>query len=214
MFTGIIEELGTVEAIEPRSTGSRLRIRAPLVCSDTKEGDSICVSGVCLTAVALRPGSFGADVSPETLTRTSLKLAKVGAAVNLERALLPTTRLGGHIVQGHVDGVGEIVSIDLLGDDNWLLKVRAPKELDRYLAFKGSVAIDGISLTVAAIENCEISVAVIPHTYAHTTLTQRKPGDPVNLETDVLAKYVEKMLSTLDVKRSRLTVEGLLEQGY
>ena len=214
MFTGIIEELGIVEAIEPRSTGSRLRVRAPLVCSDTKEGDSICVSGVCLTAVALRSGSFGADVSPETLTRTSLKLAKVGAAVNLERALLPTTRLGGHIVQGHVDGVGEIVSIDLLGDDNWLLKVRAPKELDRYLAFKGSVAIDGISLTVAAIENCEISVAVIPHTYAHTTLTQRKPGDPVNLETDVLAKYVEKMLGKLDLKGPSLTIEGLLQQGY
>ncbi|WP_321478250.1 riboflavin synthase [uncultured Paludibaculum sp.] len=214
MFTGIIEELGRVEAIEPRSTGSRLRIRAPLVCSDAKEGDSICVSGVCLTAVALRPGSFGADVSPETLTRTSLKLVKVGAAVNLERALLPTTRLGGHIVQGHVDGVGEIVSVDLLGDDNWLLKVRAPKELDRYLAFKGSVAIDGISLTVAAIENCEISVAVIPHTYAHTTLTQRKPGDPVNLETDVLAKYVEKMLGKLDLKGPSLTIEGLLQQGY
>lgn len=214
MFTGIIEELGLVEAIEPRSTGSRLRVRAPLVTTDVREGDSICVSGVCLTAVDLRPGSFGADVSPETLTRSSLRLAKVGSQVNLERALMPATRMGGHIVQGHVDGVGELLSIELLGDDNWLLRVKAPAELDRYLAFKGSVAIDGISLTIASIENCELTVAVIPHTYAHTTLKQRKPGDPVNLETDVLAKYVEKMLGTLDVKGSRITLENLLEQGY
>lgn len=214
MFTGIIEELGVVEAIEPRATGKRLRVRAPLVCSDAKEGDSLCVSGVCLTAVDLRPGSFGADVSPETLTRSSLRLAKVGAQVNLERALLPTTRMGGHIVQGHVDGVGEILAIELLGDDNWLLRVKAPRELDRYLAFKGSVAIDGISLTIATIENCELSVAVIPHTYAHTTLKDRRPGDPVNLETDVLAKYLEKLMGTLDVPRPRLTVEKLLEQGF
>lgn len=214
MFTGIIEELGTVEAIEPRATGSRLRVRAPLVCGDLKEGDSVCVSGVCLTAVDLRAGSFGADVSPETLTRSSLKLVKVGLAVNLERALLPTTRMGGHIVQGHVDGVGELVSIDLLGDNNWVLRVRAPEELDRYLAFKGSVAIDGISLTIATIENCELTVAVIPHTYENTTLKQRRPGDPVNLETDVLAKYVEKMFGMLDVKRPSLTVAGLLEQGF
>ena len=214
MFTGIIEEVGTLEAMEPRAAGSRLRLRGALITSDLRDGDSICVNGVCLTAVERRGETFGADVSPETLRRSSLAGLKTGAPVNLERALQPTSRLGGHIVQGHVDGVGSVASMDLLGDNNWWLKIRVPAELDRYLVFKGSIAIDGISLTVAAVEGDLVSVTIIPTTYQNTNLRTKKVGDPVNLETDVLAKYVEKMLGTLDVKRSRLTVEGLLEQGY
>jgi riboflavin synthase len=214
VFTGIIEEVGTVEGLEPRAAGSRLRVRAPLVASGLGEGDSICVNGVCLTAVDLRAGSFGADVSPETLSRSDLGQLRHGSLVNLERALQASSRLGGHIVQGHVDGVGEVVSLDPLGDDNWWLQVRVPAELDRYLVFKGSIAIDGISLTVARVEGGIVSVTIIPHTYANTNLREKKPGDRVNLETDVLAKYVEKMLSHLDVKPRGLTLERLREEGY
>ncbi|MBI5084580.1 MAG: riboflavin synthase [Acidobacteria bacterium] len=214
MFTGIIEELGVVASVEPRSAGSRLRIRAPKVCGDLKEGDSVCVDGVCLTAVALETSSFAADAAPETLERSSLGRLRPGDPVNLERALLATSRLGGHIVQGHVDGTGEIVSIEPLGDDNWWLQVRVPAELQRYLVFKGSIAIDGISLTIARVEDDVVGVTIIPHTRANTTLRAKGPGDMVNLETDVLAKYVEKMLATLDVSGRKLTVEGLLDQGF
>jgi len=214
MFTGIIEELGRLEAVEPRAAGSRLRIGARTVMSDLREGDSVSVNGVCLTAVDLKPGSFAADASPETLQRSSLGALRTGSPVNLERALQANARLGGHIVQGHVDGIGRIVSLDLLGDNNWWLKVQAPPELDRYLVFKGSVAIDGISLTVAALEDGVVSVTIIPHTYENTNLRGKRPGDVVNLETDVLARYVEKMLGTLDLKQSRLTIGDLREQGY
>jgi riboflavin synthase len=215
MFTGIIEELGRLESIEPRSAGRRLRIGARQVMSDIREGDSISVDGVCLTAVELKPASFGADASPETLERSTLGTLRAGAPVNLERALQANARLGGHIVQGHVDGLGRVISLDLLGDNNWWLKVETPPELDRYLVFKGSVAIDGISLTVAALEAGVLSVTIIPHTYENTNLRGKRPGDAVNLETDVLARYVEKMLGALDVKAgSRLTIDDLREQGY
>jgi riboflavin synthase len=214
MFTGIIEEVGRVEAIEPRAAGSRLRITAPVVCGDVREGDSISVNGVCLTAVDLRGQGFGADVSPETLKRSSLGRLERGWMVNLERALTPNSRLGGHIVQGHVDAMGEVISLDLLGDNNWWLRLKAPAEIDRYLVFKGSIAIDGISLTVAEVSGGVVSVTIIPHTYEHTNLRLRRPGDAVNLEADVLAKYVEKMLGALDVKGRKLSVEGLMEQGY
>jgi riboflavin synthase len=214
VFTGIIEEVGAVEGLESRAAGSRIRVRAPLVSSGLGKGDSICVNGVCLTAVDLRAGSFSADVSPETLSRSDLGQLRQGSLVNLERALQPSSRLGGHIVQGHVDGVGEVESLDPLGDDNWWLQVRVPPELDRYLVFKGSIAIDGISLTVARVEGGVISVTIIPHTYANTNLREKKPGDRVNLETDVLAKYVEKMLSALDLRPRGLTLERLREEGY
>ena len=214
MFTGIIEEVGRIEAVEPRETGCRLRIHAKLICEDLAVGDSICVNGVCLTAVDLQAGSFAADASPETLSRSTLGELKSRSLVNLERALRPASRLGGHIVQGHVDGTGQIVSLDLLGDENWWLKVRVPAELERYLVFKGSVAIDGISLTIARVEGEVISVTIIPHTHAHTNLQTRKAGDRVNLEADVLAKYVEKMLSTLDVRPGRLSIEKLQENGF
>jgi riboflavin synthase len=208
MFTGIIEELGTVEAAAPR-----LRVRCSTVMQDMTEGASIAVNGVCLTAVDLRPGGFGADVAPETLRRTNLGALRPGSPVNLERPMSPAGRLSGHIVQGHVDGTGEFLALDPLGDDNWWLRVRVPGELDPYLVYKGSVAIDGISLTIASIEAEVLSVTIIPHTWRNTTLGGYKVGSKVNLETDILAKHVEKLLRKLDLK-SPLTVDELKAQGY
>jgi riboflavin synthase len=213
MFTGIIEELGRLEAVEPRAAGIRLRITGPLVCGDLKAGDSVAVNGVCLTAVDVRAASFGADVSPETLKRSTLGGLAAGAVLNLERALTPASRMGGHIVQGHVDGVGEVVSLDLLGDSNWWLRLRLPAEVERYAVHKGSLAIDGISLTVAELQGDVAAVTIIPHTHASTNLRGRRAGDKVNLEADILAKYVEKLLGAAGTK-SRLSVAGLLEQGY
>lgn len=216
MFTGIIEEVGTLDALEPRGAGSRLRVRAPLVVSDCAEGDSICVNGVCLTAVDVRRETFCADASPETLRRSSLGGLRAGAPLNLERALKPDSRLGGHIVQGHVDATGELISLELLGDNNWWLQLRIPAEIDRYVVFKGSIAIEGISLTVAAIEDGVVSVTIIPHTYAHTNLPSKKPGDRLNLETDILAKYVEKLLGgkAAGASSQGLDLSRLREEGY
>jgi riboflavin synthase len=213
MFTGIIEELGVVAAIQTRSTGARLRVRCATVLSDATEGASIAVNGVCLTAVDIRSDSFAADVAPETMRRTNLGALRAGSSVNLERPLSPTSRLSGHIVQGHVDGTGELIGLDALGDDNWWLRVRVPSEFDPFLVFKGSIAIDGISLTIAALDSDVLSVTIIPHTYRTTTLGAYKPGARVNLECDVLAKHVEKLLRRLDLKTS-LTVEKLREQGF
>jgi riboflavin synthase len=214
MFTGIIEELGEVELLELRQTGARLRVRCATVLADAHFGASIAVNGVCLTAVDITPRSFSADLAPETLRRTSLGALRPGSAVNLERPLSPASRLGGHIVQGHVDGVGELISLDALGDGNWWLQVRVPPELDRYLVFKGSVALDGISLTVADIDAGRLAVTIIPHTYQNTNLKQRRPGDRVNIECDVLAKYVEKLVANMRAVPSGLTIEKLREEGY
>ena len=214
MFTGIIEELGTVAAaMESRAAGARLVVRCATVLSDASDGVSIAVNGVCLTAVDVQPDSFSADVSPETLRRTNLGALRAGARVNLERPLAPTGRLSGHIVQGHVDGTGEFVSLDALGDDNWWLRVRVPADLDPFMVFKGSIAIDGISLTIAALEGGMLSVTIIPHTFRNTTLGGYQPGARVNLECDVLAKHVEKLLRKLDLKEP-LTVEKLRDQGF
>jgi riboflavin synthase len=213
MFTGIIEELGTVAAMTTRSTGARVKVRCATVLSDASEGVSIAVNGVCLTALDIRPDSFSADVAPETLRRSNLGVLTAGSRVNLERPLSPTGRLSGHIVQGHVDGTGEFLSLEALGDENWWLRVRVPAELDRFLVFKGSIAIDGISLTIAALEGDVLSVTIIPHTFRNTTLGGYKPGAPVNLECDVLAKHVEKLIRKLDVKE-KLTVEKLRENGF
>ena len=209
MFTGIIEELGTVESL----TGGRLRVRCGTVRSDLTEGASIAVNGVCLTAVDLRPDGFSADLAPETLRRSNLGALHAGSRVNLERPLAANGRLNGHIVQGHVDGTGEFVSLEALGEDNWWLRIRVPAELDPFLVFKGSIAIDGISLTIAALEGDVLSVTIIPHTYKNTTLGGYRPGAHLNLECDVLAKHVEKLLRKMDVK-SGLTVEKLKENGY
>jgi riboflavin synthase len=193
MFTGIIEEVGTIGTLEVRPTGARIRVNCHTVLSDATTGASISVNGVCLTAVDIRPNSFAADLAPETLRLTSLGALKPGSRVNLERPLAANGRFGGHIVQGHVDGTGELLSLDHLGDGNWWLRLRVPAALERYLVHKGSICIDGISLTVAKLEGDELSVTVIPHTITATNLGDRKPGDKLNLECDVVAKYVEKM---------------------
>jgi riboflavin synthase len=213
MFTGIIEELGTVQAVETRAAGSRLKFRCATVLEDVKEGASIAVNGVCLTAVQLEPGSFSADLAPETLRLSNLGALRAGSRVNLERPLSPSGRLSGHIVQGHVDGTGEFLSQDALGDDNWWLRIRVPAELDPYLVYKGSISIDGVSLTIAALEGDVLSVTIIPHTFRNTTLGSYRAGARVNLECDVLAKHVEKLLRKLDVKQP-LSIDKLRDNGY
>src|SRR6185369_5696323 len=185
MFTGIVEELGSVER-----AGARLKIQCRKVLEGSQTGSSIAVNGVCLTAVDLDGASFSADLAPETLRRSNLGYLRVGSKVNLERPLALSDRLSGHIVQGHVDGVGELRSLEPLGDDNWWMEVGIPPELDRYLVYKGSIAIDGISLTIAKLRGDIMAVTVIPHTYQNTTLGTRKPGDKLNLECDMLAKHV------------------------
>jgi riboflavin synthase len=194
MFTGIVEELGTVAA-----AGTKLEIHCSTVLSDLPIGGSIAVNGVCLTAVSVTGDSFAADLAPETLSRSNLGDLAPGSRVNLERPVTPATRLSGHIVQGHVDATGEVVALDHLGDGNWWLKVRVPKSLDRYLVEKGSVTLDGISLTIAAIDldaiGDVVSVTIIPHTFANTTIGQARAGTRLNVEVDVLAKHVEKLLA-------------------
>jgi riboflavin synthase len=189
MFTGIIEELGKVEA-----AGAGLSIGCSQVLSDLTVGASIAVNGVCLTAVEIRPDGFWADLAPETLERSNLGDLTPGDRVNLERPLTLQTRLSGHIVQGHVDGTGVIESLRELGDGNWELLVRVPRELDRLLVYKGSIAIDGISLTVASVQDGLVKVAIIPHTYEATNIAGRKPGERVNIECDILAKHVAQLL--------------------
>jgi riboflavin synthase len=213
MFTGIVEELGAVDAVETRVAGARLKVRCATVMTDMKEGASIAVNGVCLTAVDPRPDSFCADLAPETLRRSNLGDLRAGSRVNLERPLSPSGRLSGHIVQGHVDGTGELLALESLGGENWWLRVRVPAELDPFLVYKGSVAIDGISLTIAALEADVLSVTIIPHTYRNTTLGGYRAGARLNLECDILAKHVEKLLRKLDV-RSPLTVDRLRDNGY
>jgi riboflavin synthase len=208
MFTGIIEELGTVV-----TAGARLRVACSTVIGDAELGGSIAVNGVCLTAAALHGDGFSADLAPETLRRSNLGDLKPGSRVNLERPLAANGRLNGHIVQGHVDGTGEFLALDALGEDNWWLRIRIPDELDPYLVFKGSIAIDGISLTIAAIEAGVLSATIIPHTFRNTTLGGYRAGARVNLECDILAKHVEKLLRRLDLKEP-ITVDKLRDQGY
>jgi len=213
MFTGIVEELGSVDRIEHRGDGARLKILCQKVIDGSHEGSSIAVNGVCLTAVDLRAGSFSADLAPETVRRSNLGQLRVGSRVNLERPLAMSDRLSGHIVQGHIDGVGELLSLEDLGDENWWMQVQIPVALERYLVYKGSIAIDGISLTVAELRGEVLAVTVIPHTYQNTTLGSRKSGEMLNLECDILAKHVEKLLGNLSVKAG-LTVEKLKDMGY
>ena len=197
MFTGIIEELGKIDSIESANDGVKIVVSASLVTSDIKNGDSISVNGVCLTALDVTKNSFSADVSPETLERTTINELRTNSPVNLERALLPTTRLGGHIVQGHVDARGTFISAEQQGDF-WTVKIGFPPDLSRYLIHKGSVAVEGISLTIAALDESSFDIAVIPKTWEVTNLSSLKPGDLVNLEVDPIAKYVERMMSSRD----------------
>jgi riboflavin synthase len=193
MFTGIVEELGRVKAIEQQADAVRLTIEGPLVVSDVKRGDSIAVSGTCLTAVEFDSTGFTADVMKETLDRTSLSEVKVGDPVNLERAMTAATRFGGHVVQGHVDGVGQIISRE--PSENWeWLRVSIPADLMKYIVLKGSITIDGVSLTVNEIGDDFIGLSLIPETLALTTLGSKKVGAKVNVEADVMAKHIERLL--------------------
>ena len=194
MFTGIIEELGRVRSVERRGEGVRMRVEARVVAEGTKEGDSIAVNGVCLTALEVSPEGFAADGSRETLQRSTLGALRAGSVVNLERAVTPQTRLGGHIVQGHVDARGRFLSADEHGG-SWTVRVAYPPEIAQYLVFKGSVTVEGISLTVAALAAEHFEIAVIPKTWGVTNLSSLRPGDEVNLEADVIAKYVERILT-------------------
>ena len=194
MFTGIIEELGTVGSIEFDGENARVLIDAAVVTDGTKNGDSIAVNGVCLTALDVTAESFAADVSRETLDRSTLGSLKEGSRVNLERAVTPATRLGGHIVQGHVDGRGTFLSAVQEGDF-WTVTIGFPADFAKYLVYKGSVAVEGISLTVAALRDNSFDIAVIPKTWEMTNLSTLHPGDAVNLEADVIGKYVERMLA-------------------
>jgi len=194
MFTGIIEELGSVASIEISDDGARIRVAASLVNSDTKDGDSIAVNGVCLTALDVASDGFSADVSQETLDRSTLGNLKEGSKVNLERAVTPATRLGGHIVQGHVDGRGTFISAVQSGDF-YTVRIGFPEELSRYFVYKGSVAVEGISLTIAALADSHFDIAVIPKTWQLTNFSTLQRGDFVNLEADIIAKYVERMLA-------------------
>ena len=193
MFTGLIEELGTVRSFAASAGGARMSVSANTITSDSMDGDSVAVNGVCLTALDITPNSFAADLSQETLDRTTLGDLKVGSRVNLERAVTPATRLGGHMVQGHVDGRGEFISATEHGDF-WTVRIGYPKLISRYLIFKGSIAVEGISLTIAFLTEEFFDIALIPKTWERTNLSTLKPGDAVNLEVDVIAKYVERMM--------------------
>lgn len=193
MFTGLIEELGTVAAVEQLENGSRLIVQANLVTGDMANGDSVAVNGVCLTALDVTTSSFAADVSPETMARSTIGRLGVGSRVNLERSVTPTTRLGGHIVQGHVDFRGKFLGATEQGDF-WTVTIGFPVEIARYLVFKGSVSVEGISLTIAEIREDSFDIAVIPKTWEVTNLHSLRHGDAVNLEADIIAKYVERLL--------------------
>ncbi len=193
MFTGIIEELGSVVAVGPRGDGARLTVRGPQVVKDARHGDSIAVSGVCLTVVTLDEDTFTADVMRETLDRSCLGALRDGDPVNLERAATLGTRLGGHLVQGHVDGVGTVLGRQP-GEQWEVVRIALPPFLAKYVVHKGSITVDGVSLTVSGIHEHEFEVSLIPTTLALTTLGHKEIGAPVNLEVDVIAKYVEKLV--------------------
>jgi riboflavin synthase len=214
MFTGIIEEVGGVIGIAQENGNRRITVAATQLNKELKQGDSISVSGVCLTALEITGESFAADLADETWKRTSFSRIKKGAQVNLELPMRADGRFGGHIVQGHVDGTGKFLGLDRVGgaDDYWL-RIEIPSELARYVIFKGSLSIEGISLTVAKIEGTEVTAAIIPHTVKMTNLNSLKAGDPVNLEVDMVAKYVEKMLKG-EPNSSALTVERLVGEGF
>jgi len=197
LFTGIIEELGRVHSVEQRGENARIVIEAHIVIEGTNHGDSISVNGVCLTALDIQRDSFAADVSKETLLRSTLGSLKAGTTVNLERSVTPATRLGGHIVQGHVDARGQLLGVEDHGE-SWTVRIGFPKEIARYLVFKGSVAVEGISLTIAGLTDEYFEVAIIPKTWEVTNLSTLKVGDAVNLEVDVIAKYVERLLEMSD----------------
>jgi riboflavin synthase len=227
MFTGLVEYVGTIEWLErgsssspapehgapPDSTGARIGVNAGPLAADLAKSASIAVNGCCLTAVEISGETFAADLSRETLRRTSLGEMQPGTRVNLERPLTAMKQLGGHFMQGHVDGVGRVARLQADGA-NWWFGVRLPRDLARYVAMKGSIALDGISLTVAGWQDGIVETAIIPFTYEHTNLRALSVGDAVNVECDVLAKYVERLLQAQETLVSRLTVARLKEEGF
>ncbi len=214
MFTGIIEHLGFVKSLESGVEGGRLTVRAAGVVPFLAVSNSIAVNGCCLTVAALNDDTFSADLSGETLRRTSFGELKSDAMVNLERPLTAGKEFGGHFVQGHVDGIGRVAHLRPEGE-NWWLAVRVPDDIGRYIAMKGSIAVDGVSLTVAAWRDGIAEMAIIPFTYAHTNLRDRTTGDAVNLECDILAKYVERLLDARhEPAASRVLMERLIREGF
>ena len=217
MFTGIIEELGVIQEIKKSSKSSKLLIKANKVLENTNVGDSICTNGVCLTVTDLKANSFEADVMAETLRRSNLGDLTVGSKVNLERALTLESRLGGHIVSGHIDGVGEIISLVKEDNATWVT-VKAKSDILRYVVLKGSITIDGISLTVAYVDENVFKVSIIPHTAQETTLLNKSIGETVNLECDVISKYDEKLMGLTtkeeNKKNTLLTEDFLKENGF
>jgi len=228
MFTGLVEHVGTIESVEicdvggqPDSAGARadligarIRVHAGPLAEGLAKSGSIAVNGCCLTAVDIEGKSFAADLSGETLRRTSLGEMKPGTRVNLERPLTAMKELGGHFVQGHVDGVGRVARLEPEGA-NWWFGVKVPADLARYIAMKGSIALDGISLTVAGWRDGIVETAIIPFTYEHTNMSSLKVGDPVNVECDILAKYVERLVEgRKELVSSRLSVARLVEEGF
>ena len=214
MFTGIVEEVGKVTRIEQRGEDRRITISAEKTPKELGTGHSVAVSGVCLTALDIKPGSFCADLAPETWVRTSFSRIHEGALVNLELPMKANGRFGGHVVQGHVDGVGNLMSLDRIGDsENWWLNIALPEEVEKYTVHKGSISIEGISLTVAQLKKNHCTIAIIPHTVEMTNLPSLKAGDAVNLEADLIAKYVEKMMKG-ESSQNSFTIEELVEQGF
>jgi riboflavin synthase len=215
MFTGLIEELGRIADIATNDGAGRITVSAARASRELKLGDSVAVCGVCLTAVKIAPDkSFSADLAPETISRTSFAQLAKGALVNLELPMRAGAPLGGHIVQGHVDGVAKLLSLEKIrsSDDYWL-RLTIPPELTRYVVEKGSITVEGISLTVARISGNEVTIAIIPHTYKATNLHSLKPGAPLNIEVDVLAKYAEKMALNKS-ESSSITLGRLIEEGF
>src|SRR5437016_12867006 len=214
MFTGIIEEVGRVAGIAKENGNRRVTVSAAQLTKELRKGDSIAVSGVCLTAVEITSKSFAADLADETWKRTSFSRIKKGALVNLELPMRANGRFGGHIVQGHVDGTGKFVALDRIrGAQDYWLRIEIPPELARYVIFKGSLSVEGISLTVAQVEGTQVTTAIIPHTLEMTNLKSFKRGDPMNLEADLIAKYVERMLQGSSANSS-ITFERLVSQGF
>jgi riboflavin synthase len=234
MFTGIVEEVGRIIRIEQRGENRRITVAAEHAPKELRTGDSVSVSGVCLTALDIKPGSsktrssetrspetgsseagsFCADLAPETWARTSFSRIHEGALVNLELPMKADGRFGGHIVQGHVDGVGKLIALDRIAEsENWWLHIDLPNDVEKYTVYKGSITIEGISLTVAKLEKNRCTIAIIPHTVEMTNLHSLKPGDPVNLEADLIAKYVEKMMRG-DSSESSFTIEELVQEGF
>lgn len=212
MFTGLVEEVGSIESVEKQGDGARFQIHAKLILDDIKIGDSIAVNGVCLTVVEQVLQGFAVDAVEETLDRSTLGYLRSHSRVNLERALQAESRLGGHFVQGHVDGIGDVISIEAKKPGYWL-KIRVDEELAKYFVEKGSVAINGVSLTIARVEGQNLSIALIPHTWEVTTLHELGTGDRVNIEVDILGKYVYKYLHP-DEKQGGITLEKLSEYGF